>query len=79
MATTYNECIPLIDQLNHHDKLRLAHWLIKTIAQEEGINDDLEDDNLLKDEQHHIQHCLAQITQGDYSEFDDWETVKNTL
>ena len=76
MATTYNECIPLIDQLNHTDKLRLAQWLIKTIAQEEGIND--EEDDLLKDEQH-IQHCLAQITQGDYSEFDDWETVKNNL
>jgi len=37
--TTYSECIPLISQLNHTDKLRLAHWLIKAIAQEEGIND----------------------------------------
>jgi trans-2-enoyl-CoA reductase len=77
MATTYSECIPLIEQLNHHDKLRLAQWLIKTIAQEEGINDD--EDDLLKEEQQHIQHCLAKITQGDYSEFDDWETVKNNL
>ena len=37
--TTYNECIPLINELNHTDKLRLAQWLIKAIAQEEGIND----------------------------------------
>lgn len=37
--TTYSECIPLIDQLNHNDKLRLAQWLIKAIAQEEGVND----------------------------------------
>lgn len=39
MITTYSECIPLISQLNHSDKLRLAQWLIKAIAQEEGIND----------------------------------------
>jgi hypothetical protein len=39
MITSYSECIPLINQLNHSDKLRLAQWLIKTIAQEEGIND----------------------------------------
>ena len=73
MQTTYDDFIPLISQLNHMDKLRLAQWLIKTIAQEEGINDDL------NNEQQHIQHCLAQITQGDYSKFDDWETVKNNL
>lgn len=36
---TYTECIPLINELNHHDKLRLAQWLIKAIAHEEGIND----------------------------------------
>ncbi len=39
----------------------------------------LEEPELLIDEQQHIQHCLTQIQQGDYSEFDDWETVKNTL
>jgi len=39
MITTYSECIPLISQLNHIDKLHLAQWLIKAIAQEEGIND----------------------------------------
>lgn len=39
MTTTYNECIPLINELNHSEKLRLAQWLIKAIAQEEGIND----------------------------------------
>ncbi len=39
----------------------------------------LEESELLTDEQQHIQHCLTQIKQGDYSEFDDWETVKNTL
>lgn len=36
---TYSECIPLIKNLNHNDKLRLAQWLIKAIAQEEGVND----------------------------------------
>jgi len=39
MIGSYSECIPLINQLNHSDKLRLAQWLIKAIAQEEGIND----------------------------------------
>ena len=39
----------------------------------------LEEPELLADEQQHIQQCLMQIQQGDYSEFDDWETVKNTL
>lgn len=42
--TTYNEFIPLINQLNHNDKLRLAQWLIKVIAQEEGVNDVAFDD-----------------------------------
>lgn len=37
--TTYSECIPMINELNHDDKLRLAQWLIKAIAHEEGIND----------------------------------------
>jgi hypothetical protein len=37
--TTYSEYIPLIKQLDHNNKLRLAQWLIKTIAQEEGVND----------------------------------------
>jgi hypothetical protein len=37
--TTYSECVPLINQLNHNDKLRLAQWLIKAIAQEEGVNE----------------------------------------
>ncbi len=36
---TYSECIPLINQLNHYDKLRLAQCLIKVIAQEEGVNE----------------------------------------
>ena len=39
----------------------------------------LEEDELSKEEHQHIQRCLAQIQQGDYSEFDDWETVKNQL
>jgi trans-2-enoyl-CoA reductase len=77
VITTYSECIPLINQLNHSDKLRLAQWLIKVITQEEGITDI--EDELSKDDQQHIQHCLAQIQQSDYSEFDDWETVKNSL
>lgn len=37
--TTYSEYIPLIKQLDHNNKLRLAQWLIKAIAQEEGVND----------------------------------------
>lgn len=37
--TTYSEYIPLIKQLDHNNKLRLAQWLIKTIAQEEGVNE----------------------------------------
>jgi hypothetical protein len=37
MITTYDEFIPLISQLNHSDKLRLAQWLINIIATEEGI------------------------------------------
>jgi hypothetical protein len=36
MLTTYDEFIPLISQLNHSDKLRLAQWLINTIATEES-------------------------------------------
>lgn len=37
--TTYSEYIPLIKPLDHNNKLRLAQWLIKAIAQEEGVND----------------------------------------
>lgn len=37
MQTTYDDFIPLISQLNHMDKLRLAQWLINSIATEEGI------------------------------------------
>ncbi len=39
MQTTYDDFIPLISQLNHVDKLRLAQWLINRIASEEGINE----------------------------------------
>jgi hypothetical protein len=53
MITIYSEYIPLINQLDHSDKLRLAQWLIKVTAQKEGIND-LEVDELLKDNQQHI-------------------------
>jgi len=40
------------------------------------INDD---DELSSDETLHIQKTMAQIEQGDYSEFEDWETVKKRL
>jgi hypothetical protein len=40
------------------------------------INDD---DELSTDETLHIQKTMAQIEQGDYSEFEDWETVKMRL
>ncbi|MEN9847534.1 MAG: hypothetical protein RL368_274 [Pseudomonadota bacterium] len=36
----------------------------------------LEEEILSEEEQQHIETCLAQIQQGDYSEFDDWERVK---
>lgn len=39
----------------------------------------LDEDELSTDEHQHIQQCLAQIEQGDYSEFEDWETVKKRL
>lgn len=39
----------------------------------------LEGDELSIEERQHIQHCLTQIQQNDYSEFDDWETVKSNL
>lgn len=39
----------------------------------------LEDETLSKKEQQQIQHSLKQIKQGDYSEFDDWESVKEQL
>jgi hypothetical protein len=39
----------------------------------------LEDDALSEHEQQHIQRSLTQIAVGDYSEFEDWETVKNRL
>jgi hypothetical protein len=34
---SYIECVPLIEQLDHSEKLKLAQWLIQTIAQEEGV------------------------------------------
>lgn len=30
-------------------------------------------------EQQHVQHCLTQIKQGNYSEFEDFDIVKNQL
>lgn len=39
----------------------------------------LDEDELSTDEQQQIQHCLTQIEQGDYTEFEDWETVKIRL
>jgi len=38
-TTAADEFITLISQLNHIDKLRLAQWLINSIAREEGINE----------------------------------------
>jgi hypothetical protein len=34
------------------------------------------DEVLAVEEQAHIERCLANIAQGDYSEFDDWDSVK---
>jgi hypothetical protein len=34
---TYQDCMPLVHQLNHADKLRLVQWLLTQIALEEGI------------------------------------------
>ena len=39
----------------------------------------LEDESLSTEEQQQIQHCLSQIKQGDYSDFDDFDTIKNQL
>ncbi len=36
----------------------------------------LEEEELTTEEHQHIQKCLAQIAQGDYGEFDEWEMVK---
>lgn len=38
---TYQDCMPLIQQLDHADKLRLAQWLLTQIVLEEGIEDSL--------------------------------------
>lgn len=37
------------------------------------------DDELSNDEFLHIQPIMRKIQQGDYSEFEDWETIKNRL
>jgi hypothetical protein len=34
---SYSECVPLVKQLDHSEKLKLAQWLIQIIAQEEGV------------------------------------------
>ncbi len=34
---SYSECVSLVKQLNHSEKLKLAQWLIQIIAQEEGV------------------------------------------
>jgi hypothetical protein len=39
----------------------------------------INDDELSTEELLHIQEIIAQIQQGDYSEFEDWETVKTHL
>lgn len=36
-----------------------------------------ENEQLSQQEQRHIQHCLTQIQKDDYSEFEDWEVVKD--
>jgi hypothetical protein len=39
----------------------------------------LEEDELSEQDQQLIQRSLTQIEAGNYSEFEDWETVKNRL
>lgn len=39
----------------------------------------INDDELSNDEFLHIQPIMQKIQQGDYSEFEDWETVKTRL
>ena len=34
------------------------------------------EEELSNPDKQHIKHCLAQIDQGDYSEFSDWESIK---
>ncbi|OUD13885.1 hypothetical protein [Thioflexithrix psekupsensis] len=35
-----------------------------------------ENDDLTEEEITHINNCRAEIAQGDYSQFDEWEMVK---
>lgn len=37
------------------------------------------EDELSSDELLHVQRVMVQIQQGNYSEFEDWETVKTRL
>jgi len=39
----------------------------------------LEDEILSVEEQQHVKNCLSQIKQGDYSDFDNFDTIKNEL
>ena len=39
----------------------------------------LEDEMLSKAEKQQLQHSLSQINQKDYSEFEDWDAVKDQL
>jgi len=39
----------------------------------------LSDDILSDEENLHIQQCLAQINKGDYSQFDDFDSIKKPL
>ncbi len=39
----------------------------------------LEDEILSVEEQQHVKNCLSQIKQGNYSDFDDFDTIQNDL
>jgi len=39
----------------------------------------LDDEILSVEEQQHVKNCLSQIKQGNYSDFDDFDTIKSEL
>jgi len=40
-----NELLPTVSQLSHQDKLRLIHFLLQAVAEEEGCNLELNVDS----------------------------------
>jgi hypothetical protein len=43
-----SKLLPTINQLSHHDKLRLIHILLLAVAREEGCNLEIDEDEVAK-------------------------------